>query len=323
MSRFGLVVVLAFSLVGFAGCGGGGAVSTDGGGGDASSDDGHSGASLEGGEIVRVSRQNNSGTYAYFRETVIGKEGEFKLGSLDQSGSKDVVELVSKTPTAIGYSGMGYATDHVKMLSVSKDGGAAVPPTGENASNGTYPIARGLNVYVIGEPEGAAKHYLDWCMSSEGQAIVEKVGYVPAPTGGGAPPTDDPPEASIKIAGSDTLVNLAQAWAEEYMGKYPQVSLEVSGGGSGVGIAGLQDGTVEMANASREIKEKEAAAIKEKFDKEVTQYVVALDALAVYAHPSNPLSEISMSDLKQIYGEGGTITQWEQVQGWPAPAAAH
>jgi ABC-type phosphate transport system substrate-binding protein len=305
------------------GCGG----RDNGKGGGASSGGGSAAAGLSGGEIIRVSRQNNSGTYAYFRETVIGEDGEFKLGSLDQSGSKDVVELVSNTPTAIGYSGMGYATEHVKMLAVSKDGGPAVPPTSANASNGTYPIARGLNIYVIGEAEGAVKHYLDWIMSSEGQKIVEEIGYVPAPNGGGVPPADDPPEASIKISGSDTMVNLAQAWAETYSGKYPQVSLEVSGGGSGVGLAGLQDGTVQMANASRDIKAKERETIKEKFGKEVTGYIVALDALAVYVHPSNPLTEISISDLKEIYGEGGKIMNWEQVHGWPtgesASAAAH
>ena len=61
-------------------------------------------------EIIRVSRQSNSGTYAYFREAILGKGRDFKLGSRDMQGSKDVVELVSKTPGAIGYSGMGYAT---------------------------------------------------------------------------------------------------------------------------------------------------------------------------------------------------------------------
>ncbi len=317
MSRLGIRLAIVASLVVWVGCDG--PNSSNGGGSDSAS--GEATAHRTGGEIVRVSRQNNSGTYAYFRETVIGKDGEFKLGSLDQSGSKDVVELVSNTPTAIGYSGMGYATDHVKMLAVSQGDGPAVPPTAANASNGSYPIARGLNVYIVGEAEGAAKHYLDWCMSSEGQKIVEEVGYVPSPSGGGDPPTDAPPVASIKISGSDTLVNLAQAWAETYMAKYPDVTLEVSGGGSGVGLAGLQDGTVQMANASRDIKDKERERIKEKFGKDVTQYVVALDALAVYVHPSNPLSEISMSDLKEIYGNHGTITNWEQVTGWPSSSS--
>lgn len=269
------------------------------------------------GEIVRVSRQNNSGTYAYFQEAIVGKDGFFKQGSIDQSGSKDVVELVAKTPNAIGYSGMGYATEHVKMLAVSKDREAAVPPTSENAVNGTYPLARGLNIYIVGEATGAMKHFLDWIMSSEGQAIVEEIGYVPAPGGGGAPPAEDPPEASIKIAGSDTIVNLSQKWAEVYMGKYPQVKLEVSGGGSGVGLAGLQKGTTQMANASRDIKQSEIDAIKDKFGKDPTQYIVALDALAVYVHPDNPLNEISLAALKEIYGEDGSTDAWEQVADWP------
>lgn len=300
-------------LVGFSGC-------KPGDGGGSASGGGTSG------QLVLVSRQNNSGTYAYFKEVVLGKEGEFKQGTVDLSGSKDVVEMVSNTPNAVGYSGMGYATEHVKMLSLSKDGGAAVAPTSDNASNGTYPLARGLNIYVVGEPEGATKHYIDWIMSSEGQEIVVEIGYVPAPDAGEAPPAEAPPEGSIKIAGSDTMVNLAQKWAEVYMQKYPQVKLEVSGGGSGVGLAGLQKETTQMANASRDIKEKEKVAIKEKFGKEVKGYVVALDALAVYVNPANPLSEISLADLKEMYGDGGGTSDWEQVSNWPAaaePAAAH
>jgi phosphate transport system substrate-binding protein len=69
--------------------------------------------------IIRVGRQNNSGTYAYFRQVVLGPGREFKLGSIDQSGSKDVVALVSRTPCAIGYSGVAYATTEVKALKVA------------------------------------------------------------------------------------------------------------------------------------------------------------------------------------------------------------
>jgi phosphate transport system substrate-binding protein len=130
-------------------------------------------------EIVRVSRQNSSGTYLYFREHVLMKK-DFKQGSLDMSGSKDVVELVARTKSAIGYSGMGYATKDVKMLKVRKtDDGEAVIPSVATVLDAKYPLARSLQVYTLGHPEGALKAYIDWLISPEGQKIVEKAGCVP------------------------------------------------------------------------------------------------------------------------------------------------
>ena len=136
----------------------------------------------KGDEIIRVSRQNNSGTYEYFKEAVVGKKNEFKLGSLDMNGSKDVVELVGKTPNAIGYSGMGYATPAVKKLNVSKaKGEPAVAPSIATTHNKTYPIARPMYFYTAGDPAPHVKGYIDWVMSDAGQRIVEQVGYVPLP----------------------------------------------------------------------------------------------------------------------------------------------
>lgn len=131
-------------------------------------------------EIIRISRQSNSGTYHYFREALLGDTQDFKLGSRDLHGSKDVVDLVESTPCAIGYSGMGYATDHVKMLKVAvKSGDTAYPPTLATALDGTYPVARPLYMYTLGEPTGDIKTYIDWVFSEEGQKIVEANGYVP------------------------------------------------------------------------------------------------------------------------------------------------
>jgi phosphate transport system substrate-binding protein len=133
----------------------------------------------KGDTIVRVSRQNNSGTYHYFREAVVGKKSDFKSGSLDMSGSKDVVELVAKTPNAIGYSGLGYATSDVKILKVSsKKGEPGVIPSKATTLDKTYPIARPMLMYTPGEPTGPAKAYIDWVLSDVGQSIVEKSGYV-------------------------------------------------------------------------------------------------------------------------------------------------
>ena len=131
-------------------------------------------------EIILVSRQNNSGTYAYFRRAVLGGKRDYKLGTRDMHGSKDVVHLVEKTPCAIGYSGLAYATDHVKTPCVAtEDGGACVGPSVATASNGSYPIARPLLMYTNGEPQGAIKEYLDWILSDEGQCIILEKGYAP------------------------------------------------------------------------------------------------------------------------------------------------
>ncbi len=131
-------------------------------------------------EIIRVSRQNNSGTYAYFRGTVLG-DGDFKLGSRDMHGSKDVVDLVHATACAIGYSGLAYANDEVKMPCVS-DGTSCVTPSVEAAIDGSYPIARPLFMYTNGQPTGAVKEYLDWILSDVGQCIIKAKGYAPATT---------------------------------------------------------------------------------------------------------------------------------------------
>lgn len=130
-------------------------------------------------EIIRVSRQNNSGTFAYFRDAVLGKGNNYKLGSVDMHGSKDVVETVHKTPSAIGYSGLAYATDEVRMVPVSTDGGGPVVPSVATASDRTYPIARPLFMYTAGQPAGAIKEYMDWILSPAGQKIIEEKGYAP------------------------------------------------------------------------------------------------------------------------------------------------
>jgi phosphate transport system substrate-binding protein len=136
----------------------------------------------QGNKIVRVSRQNNSGTYHYFREVVVGKKSDYKAGSLDMNGSKDVVELISRTPTAIGYSGLGYATPAVKILKVSKKKGEpGVQPTITTTLDKTYPISRPLFMYTPGTPSPDVKKYIDWVMSPAGQKIVEQTGYVPLP----------------------------------------------------------------------------------------------------------------------------------------------
>jgi phosphate transport system substrate-binding protein len=177
-------------------------------------------AACKTGEITRVSRQNNSGTYHYFREAVLG-ERDYKLGSIDQSGSKDVVALISRTPCAIGYSGMGYKTDEVKWLKIAAAKGAeGVAPSVEAALDGSYPIARPLLIYTLGEPAGALKDYLDWIRSEAGQQIVIDLGYVPlAERAAAAPDAEASAEPSAVSPAAGAPVAAEQGPAASPAGK--------------------------------------------------------------------------------------------------------
>lgn len=131
------------------------------------------------GEIVRVSRQNSSGTYAYFQEAALG-EREYRLGARSMNGSSEVVDLVENTPCAIGYSGLAYATEGVKMPCIAAaEGAECIGPSIATASDRSYPIARPLFMYTAGQPQGAVAEYLNWIKSDEGQCILVNVGYAP------------------------------------------------------------------------------------------------------------------------------------------------
>ena len=141
------------------------------------------GVTVAGGDdIVRASRQSNSGTYHYFREAVVGKKNDFKQGSRDMNGSKEVVDLVGTTPTAIGFSGIGYRTDKVKVVKVAKKtGDPGVAPSIKTTLDKTYPIARPMFMYVAPNAKPEAEEYIQWLLTAPGQKIVIESGYVPLP----------------------------------------------------------------------------------------------------------------------------------------------
>jgi phosphate transport system substrate-binding protein len=121
---------------------------------------------------------------------------------------------------------------------------------------------------------------------------------------------------TIENKGSDTLVNLALAWAEAYMSSYPEVRISVTGGGSGTGIAAMINGTVDIANASRAMKNEEIAAAEGNGITPV-KFVVARDAIAVVVHPSNPVDNLTLSQISDIYT--GKITNWQELGGEDRP----
>jgi len=117
---------------------------------------------------------------------------------------------------------------------------------------------------------------------------------------------------AIQIKGSDTMVNLAQAWAERYMEKNPAEFIAVTGGGSGTGFSSLISGTCDIAMSSRNIKEKEIALAQKK-GKNPNEIKVGLDGLAVVVSPKNPVSRLTLAQLAGIFS--GRITNWKDVGG--------
>ena len=135
--------------------------------------------------IVRLSRETNSGTHVYFLENVLRlgdaqSETLFSVDTLLLPSSEGITAEIRQNPNAIGYDGLGYVTDEVKVVAVgiSLDG-PFVYPSPETVNSNLYPIARDLYMYTAGEPSDEIKEYLDWILSPQAQEIVNKLGFVP------------------------------------------------------------------------------------------------------------------------------------------------
>jgi phosphate transport system substrate-binding protein len=126
----------------------------------------------------------------------------------------------------------------------------------------------------------------------------------------------DSPTAYIENKGSDTIVNLALAWAERYQSLHPNVRISVTGGGSGTGIASLINGTVDLANASRQIKAEEVEDAQSN-GIEPVEHIIARDAIAVIVNPENPVNELTLKQISDIYS--GKINNWTEVGGDDRP----
>jgi phosphate transport system substrate-binding protein len=135
--------------------------------------------------IVRLSRETNSGTHVYFLENVLrlgDKENEtfFSPETLLLPSSEGITAEIRQNPNAIGYDGLGYVTDDVKMIAIAETQGSDyILPSPGTVNSGNYPIARDLYMYTAGEPEGAIAVYLEWILGKEAQEIVTELGFVP------------------------------------------------------------------------------------------------------------------------------------------------
>jgi phosphate transport system substrate-binding protein len=132
------------------------------------------------GGIVVYGRENNSGTYAYFKEHVLENK-DFAQNVQTLAGTSAVINAVKGDERGIGYGGIAYLQG-VRPLKVKKDDAAtAITPSFESAQDGTYPLGRFLFFYTAGEPSGTTKKFTDWVVGADGQKVIEAVGYYPLP----------------------------------------------------------------------------------------------------------------------------------------------
>jgi phosphate transport system substrate-binding protein len=255
-------------------------------------------------EIVVVSREEGSGTRAAFEELVMeanDSEAVITENALLQQSNGQVRTTVSTTPNSIAYISFGFMDDSVNPVSIDD-----VEPSVANVKNGSYPIFRPLNMLTNGAPSELAQALLDYILGAAGQEIVAE-DYITV-TDEEVMEEDAPLSGQIQLAGSTTVQPLAEVLAEAFMAENVDVTIEVQGGGSSVGVTSAGEGTVDIGDASRNVKDSEFEAFPE-----LQVFTIAYDGIAIVTNPDLELPTLSIEQVQQIFA--GEITNYSEVGG--------
>jgi len=252
--------------------------------------------------ISVTAREDGSGTKSAFME-LIGLKGKADPANIvQQTGTAGILAEVKGNKYAIAYESLGYVTSDVKKLKV--DG---VEATVANILNGTYKISRPLSVvYKESSLDNAVnKAFLTFLKSSDAQKIIKDEGYVSV-VDGSAYTTNGSLSGTIYISGSTSLEPLMQELEKKFKTLQPNITLNISKGGTGQGYSDAKDGVSEFGMISEEFSIDKAP--------NCTDYMVCKDGIAVIVHKDNSLTNITMSQLKSIYdAESSTITKWDDI----------
>ena len=254
------------------------------------------------GAITVVSREDGSGTRGAFVELlgiVDDQENDATTEAAEITNSTSVMlSTVAGNTNAIGYVSLGSLSDTVKAVKV--DG---VECTAENIKSGEYKVARPFNLaYYDGELSETAQDLIDYIMSSDGQAIVEKEGYIPVE--GGSAYESKKLSGKITVAGSTSVAPLMNVIADEYKKLNPDVTIEIQESGSTAGIQSATEKAVDIGMSSRELKDEEAAKLATK--------QIAMDGIAVIENQSNTIDNMTSDQIKSIYL--GETTAWDDLK---------
>ena len=242
-----------------------------------------------------VSREDGSGTRGAFIEIVGILEKDSNGNENDntyeeaiiQNGTDAVMNTVAGDKNSIGYISIGSLNDTVKALKIDD-----AEATAENVQNNSYKISRPFNVAYKGDLNDLSKDFLNFILSSEGQEIVEKEGYVQANT---APInySVSNQEGNLIIAGSTSVSPVMEKLAEKYESLNSKASIEIQSTGSSAGMQSTMEGSSDIGMASRELKDSEKEALSHE--------AIAIDGIAVIVNNKSSLENLTLDKVKSIY----------------------
>ena len=258
------------------------------------------------GDITIVSREDGSGTRGAFIE-LLGIEEKDANGNKVDNTTEDakitnstsvMMTTVEGDVKAIGYISLGSLNETVTELKV--DGAEATP---ENILSGTYKVVRPFNIATKSDISDAAKDFINFIMSKEGQAVVEENGYIAV----GDQPAYEAAGVSGKIvvAGSSSVTPVMEKLKEAYVAVNKDVEIEVQQSDSTTGMQSAIDGLCDIGMASRELKDSETSA-------GLSATVIAQDGIAVIVNNESGIKELTSEQIKAIYT--GEVTAWEDVK---------
>lgn len=257
------------------------------------------------GPINVISREDGSGTRGAFIE-LFGIEEKNDAGEKVDMTTEDaqitnntsvMMTTVAGDTFAIGYISLGSLNDTVKAVKI--DGADA---SAENVKNGSYKVSRPFNIVTKDDLSEAAQDFVDFILSSDGQAVVEEEGYIPLD--GTSAYAGSKPSGKIVVAGSSSVTPVMEKLAEAYQSLNSRVEIEVQQSDSTTGVTSASDGLCDIGMASRELKDSESAL-------GLTTTVIATDGIAVIVNKESTVEDLTADQVKGIYT--GEITDWSDI----------
>jgi phosphate transport system substrate-binding protein len=259
-----------------------------------------------GNDINVVSREDGSGTRGAFIELLGIEEKDANGNKVDRTteeanvvnSTSVVLTTVAGDVNSIGYISLGSMNDTVKGLKV--DG---AEPTVENIKNASYKVSRPFNIATLGEVSEVTQDFINFILSSDGQAVVEDSGYIAATEEGAFSGTQ--PSGKIVVAGSSSVTPVMEKLKEAYLEVNPNADIEIQLSDSSTGMNSAIDGTCDIGMASRELKDSELEAGLE-------PTVIAIDGITIIVNKENEVDSLTSEQVRQIYV--GEVTSWDDLK---------